>query len=101
MVLSRQAYVLQSGFRVVAPYKQETKEVTDVGEIGVQGIHRAVDLKLWLSLRHSGKSGYERVINEGSRPTALREGGRKKTLPRDAHKAEDEPRLLPKRGHAG
>lgn len=69
MVLFRDAGVLEGAFRVDAPYMRETEEFTNLGEIGAQGTRHTDVLKLWLSLRHLGKSGYGRLVDEGYRLT--------------------------------
>lgn len=64
MVLFKKASVLRDSFRVAAPYMKETAGFTNIGEISVQGTHHADILKLWLSLRHIGKSGYAHLLEE-------------------------------------
>lgn len=69
MALFKDIGVLQNSFRVSAPYMKETEDFTNIGEISVQGTHHADVLKLWLSLRHIGKAGYTKLIEESFRLT--------------------------------
>lgn len=64
MVLFKDVGLLETAFRISAPYMSGGEEFTNIGEISVQGTHHADVLKFWLSLQHIGKSGYARLINE-------------------------------------
>lgn len=69
MALFKDKKVLQDSFRISAPYMKETEDFTNIGEISVQGTHRADVLKLWLTLQHIGKAGYDKLIEESFRLT--------------------------------
>ncbi|HEY8558853.1 MAG TPA: pyridoxal-dependent decarboxylase [Pyrinomonadaceae bacterium] len=69
MALFRDRAALERAFRVSAPYMGDTGGFTNIGEISVQGTHHADVLKLWLSLRHIGKNGYARLIEESYKLT--------------------------------
>lgn len=62
MVLFKDLKLLETDFRISAPYMNET-EFTNLGEISVQGTRHADILKLYLSLQHVGLSGYDQLIN--------------------------------------
>lgn len=64
MVLFKDLSTLQDAFRVGAPYMRDSGGFTNLGEIGVQGTRHADVLKLWMSLRHLGTSGYGQLIDE-------------------------------------
>ncbi|MFE3898523.1 MULTISPECIES: pyridoxal phosphate-dependent decarboxylase family protein [unclassified Priestia] len=64
MVLFKNHHLLETDFRISAPYMNET-DFTNLGEISVQGTRHADILKLYLSLQHIGLKGYEDLINQG------------------------------------
>ncbi|MEM9543609.1 MAG: pyridoxal-dependent decarboxylase, partial [Cyanobacteria bacterium P01_E01_bin.42] len=64
MVLFRDMERLTKSFRVKAPYMRDAGDFINLGELSVQGTRHADILKLWLSLQHIGKSGYDRLIEE-------------------------------------
>ncbi len=69
MVLFKDFGNLERAFRVQLPYMGTTDGFTNLGEIGVQGTRHVDILKLWLSLQHIGKRGYEQLIDESYRLT--------------------------------
>lgn len=69
MVLFKDLANLERAFRVSSPYMGTSDGFTNLGEIGVQGTRHVDILKLWLSLRHIGKRGYEQLIDESYRLT--------------------------------
>ncbi|MGG3989097.1 pyridoxal phosphate-dependent decarboxylase family protein [Bacillus smithii] len=64
MVLFKNRDLLETDFRISAPYMNHT-DFTNLGEICVQGTRHADILKLYLSLQHIGLKGYDQLINEG------------------------------------
>lgn len=64
MVLFKNRDLLETEFRISAPYMNDT-DFTNLGEITVQGTRHADILKLYLSLQHIGLKGYDQLINEG------------------------------------
>lgn len=67
MALFRDTGVLGRAFRVPAPYMSDTSDFVNLGEIGVQGTRHADIVKLWLTLQHVGRQGFEELIDEGYR----------------------------------
>lgn len=63
MVLFKNRGVLETDFRISAPYMNET-DFTNLGEINVQGTRHADILKLYLSLQHIGLKGYRELLHE-------------------------------------
>lgn len=63
MVLFKNRSVLETDFRISAPYMNET-DFTNLGEISVQGTRHADILKLYLSLQHIGLKGYRELLHE-------------------------------------
>ncbi|TWM58042.1 L-2,4-diaminobutyrate decarboxylase [Bacillus paralicheniformis] len=63
MVLFKNHGVLETDFRISAPYMNET-DFTNLGEISVQGTRHADILKLYLSLQHIGLKGYRELLHE-------------------------------------
>lgn len=68
MVLYRDMRLLHEDFRIFAPYMKEIENV-NLGEISVQGTRHPDILKLWLSLQHIGKCGYDELINKNMKLT--------------------------------
>jgi len=63
MVLFKNHGVLETDFRISAPYMNETA-FANLGEISVQGTRHADILKLYLSLQHIGLKGYRELLHE-------------------------------------
>ncbi|NEP58797.1 MAG: aminotransferase class I/II-fold pyridoxal phosphate-dependent enzyme [Symploca sp. SIO2G7] len=62
MVLFRQFDQLQRYFRVSAPYMHDHHQWPNLGELTIQGTRHPDILKLWLSLQHIGRQGYDIII---------------------------------------
>ncbi len=67
MALFREFSVLDSAFRVRAPYMRETPGLVNLGEYGVQGTRHVDALKLWLSTQHIGRAAFASLIEGGYR----------------------------------
>lgn len=63
MVLFKNRELLETDFRISAPYMNDTN-FTNLGEVSVQGTRHADILKLYLSLQHIGLKGYDQLLNE-------------------------------------
>lgn len=63
MTLFKNREILETDFRISAPYMNET-DFINLGELGVQGTRHADILKLYLSLQHVGTKGYNQLINK-------------------------------------
>ena len=74
-VLFRKMEHLDTAFRVSAPYMAESGDVTNLGELSVQGTRHPDILKLWLSLQHLGRSGYDALITASYERTAYLKAG--------------------------
>ena len=69
-VLFRNMGLLESHFRVLAPYMNTEADWTNLGEISIQGTRHTDVLKLWLTLQHLGKTGCAALIDAGYALTA-------------------------------
>jgi glutamate/tyrosine decarboxylase-like PLP-dependent enzyme len=71
MVLFRDLRILETAFRIPAPYTSMKSDFTNIGEISVHGTNHADVLKLWFSLQHIGIRGCAHLIDECYRMTHI------------------------------
>lgn len=64
MLLLRQRQLLQSHFRTAAPYMANDPELTNLGEVSVQGTRHADVVKVWLTMQVLGRAGVTHLIDQ-------------------------------------
>ena len=64
MVLFADRDVLETAFRIGAPYMRAGESQPNLGELSVQGTRHADVLKLWLTFQHLGRSGLRALVEE-------------------------------------
>lgn len=65
LFLIKDISMLEKAFRIPAPYMSDHDEGPNLGEISIQGTRYPDILKLWLSLQHFGRRGWEKLVDVG------------------------------------